>query len=286
MITNIHIKSFLRAVSSYDELTFHDACKQGELIIVRRYCSQKGFDMYIGDHFGRTGFHFACFNGNLNVVQLLIKQKFNIYIGDNAKKTGFHWACFNGNLNVVQVLLDKGFDMNVRDDKGKTGFHEACFRGKVNVVRLLLEEGFDMYIGDVWGFTGFHVACVGGKVTPFAIRIGWTGPNAPQSNESTEYPCVGNLDVIQILLKKGIDMKHRTKNGMTGFHIACTCGHLKAAQLLLRQGFDVNTVDHDKLTGLLWACFAGSFNVIRFLLYECENIDHFSLKRTGIRYSD
>ena len=125
------------------ELTFYNACATGNLKVVKVYLSQSGFDMNIGDNIGRTGFHFACIGGNLNVVEFLVHQGFDMNVADNCGNTGFHLACINGNLDAVQFLVQQGFDMNVGDDHGTTGFHYACFCGRLNVVQFLVQQGFD-----------------------------------------------------------------------------------------------------------------------------------------------
>ena len=53
-------------------LTFHNACANGNLKMVKIYLAQKGFDVNGVDDYGRTGFHVACLFGKLNVVQLAL----------------------------------------------------------------------------------------------------------------------------------------------------------------------------------------------------------------------
>jgi ankyrin repeat protein len=99
-----------------DELTFHNACAEGNLSVVKIYLAQQGFYMNVGNNNGDTGFHLACRNGNLNVVQFILQKGFDITVGNHYGDTGFHGACFNGHLNVVQFLLQEGFDMNTAGD--------------------------------------------------------------------------------------------------------------------------------------------------------------------------
>jgi len=151
------------------------------------YLAQQGFDMNMSDENGDTGFHLACFNGNLNVVQFLLQKGFDMNIGRNDGATGFHLACFNGNLNVVQFLLQEGFDMYVVNNDGYTGFHLACFWGKLNVVRFILQKEFDMNVVDFAERTGFHWACLGGRfnVVQFLLQEGFEGVNELNFNGKT-----------------------------------------------------------------------------------------------------
>ena len=60
---------------------------------------------------------------------------------DNNGRTGFHNACINGNLDVVKLLLDhsktKNIDLNSKANNGNTAFHDACMEDNVDVVKLL-----------------------------------------------------------------------------------------------------------------------------------------------------
>jgi ankyrin repeat protein len=224
-------------IGEIDKLIFHNACAKGNLTVVKNYLVQQGCDMYISDIGGRTGFHLACFTGDLKVVQFFLQQGFDMYIGDNGGRTGFHLACFMGNLNVVQFLLQEGgFDMYLGNNAGNTGFHAACFMGNLNVVQFLVQRGFDINVSGRSGLTGFHVACLGGKLNPFLNQRGFNIPDDIY-HEKIRFHIHGNLNVVQFLLQQGFDMNCVENNGVTGFHFACVSGNLNVVQFLLQQGF-------------------------------------------------
>jgi len=190
--------------------------------VVKVCLAQQGFDINISHDCGWTGFHFACCNGKLNVVQFLLQQEFDMNIGDEGGVTGFHGACHYGKLNVVQFLLEQEFDMNISDNEGTTGFHFACSHGKLNLVKFLLQEGFDMNVGRNDGSTGFHDAC-----------------------------SYGQLNMVKFLLQQEFDMNIGDENGYTRCHTACYHGKLNVVQFLLEQGFkDINKVVMGGKTGL------------------------------------
>jgi len=64
-------------------------------------------------------------------------------VRNNHGYTGFHWACYYGELNVVQFLVQKGFDWTVLVNDGNTGFHLACYYGNLNVVLFLVQQRFE-----------------------------------------------------------------------------------------------------------------------------------------------
>merc|ERR1712059_74600 len=63
-------------------------------------------------------------------------------VGNNNGLTGFHVACINGNLKVVEFFVQQGFDMNISDNSGSTGFIWACLAGSLNIIWFLLHHEF------------------------------------------------------------------------------------------------------------------------------------------------
>ena len=61
------------------------------------------------------------------------------------------FACKNGHIDVVQLLLDhsdQNIDLNARSNNGKTALMWASFNGHEDIVKLLLEYSkvFDINI--------------------------------------------------------------------------------------------------------------------------------------------
>eukprot|EP00339_Tiarina_fusa_P011777 CAMPEP_0117051524 /NCGR_PEP_ID=MMETSP0472-20121206/35591_1 /TAXON_ID=693140 ORGANISM="Tiarina fusus, Strain LIS" /NCGR_SAMPLE_ID=MMETSP0472 /ASSEMBLY_ACC=CAM_ASM_000603 /LENGTH=77 /DNA_ID=CAMNT_0004765753 /DNA_START=168 /DNA_END=401 /DNA_ORIENTATION=- len=67
---------------------------------------------------GKSGFHFACEAGNVEVVKLLI-SKSNLRINQKDDWVGgsaFHSACMASNIEVVQLLISMDdLDINATD---------------------------------------------------------------------------------------------------------------------------------------------------------------------------
>ena len=52
-----------------------------------------------------------------------------------------HFACSNGDLEIVKLLLQNGHAWNAVDDEGNTAGEYAKCKGHNSVYELLLEEG-------------------------------------------------------------------------------------------------------------------------------------------------
>ena len=69
------------------------------------------------------------------------------------------FASYNGDEEMVQLLLRAGADVNASDEKGWTALMVAVFRGKMEVVRLLLQAGANANAVRDNGWTALFDAC-------------------------------------------------------------------------------------------------------------------------------
>ena len=55
----------------------------------------------------------------------------------------FHYAIFNGNIDLINFLLDytQYFDINKKDSESNTALHEAVLKKDLNLVMCLLTKG-------------------------------------------------------------------------------------------------------------------------------------------------
>jgi len=54
---------------------------------------------------GMTSLHYACRNGNIEMVRLLLQRGAATSIKDNDKYTPFHYAALNGDTEIMALLL-------------------------------------------------------------------------------------------------------------------------------------------------------------------------------------
>ena len=68
-------------------------------------------------------------------------QPVDINHGSEDGKTPLFVACYNGNLDIAKMLVKNGADINRADIYGETALLVAIERGHLDVARLLMDHG-------------------------------------------------------------------------------------------------------------------------------------------------
>lgn len=160
----------------------HWACLAGDNEIVRFFiqCSAP-LDKASNNELAPKPIHWACVNGHILTVDLLIQHGISInttdargctpliiatqygktmlvsyLIGKGARKdftdidgdTALHWAAFKGHLDIGQLLVYSGFNPKQKDDVGQTPMHLACLSGNLEMVKFIHGKGADLLLRD------------------------------------------------------------------------------------------------------------------------------------------
>eukprot|EP01038_Epipyxis_sp_PR26KG_P010894 gene10894-14623_t len=117
------------------------ASKFGYNTIVGKLIEKKGFVLVNAcDNNKTTAINWACQNGHLDVVKLLIKGRADINIADADGLTPLSWASTKGYSDIVKLLLDSKADVNKGNKDGNTPLHKASFYGNAEIVSMLLND--------------------------------------------------------------------------------------------------------------------------------------------------
>ncbi|RDD34218.1 ankyrin repeat protein [Wolbachia endosymbiont of Cylisticus convexus] len=71
------------------------------------------------DEQGNTPLHTAAWEGNLEVVKLLLKHGADVHAENFERKTPLHFAAWEGGLKVVKLLLKHRADVHAKDFERK-----------------------------------------------------------------------------------------------------------------------------------------------------------------------
>lgn len=168
---------------------------------------------------GHTALILACRYGHLPVAQMLIQH------GADAGKAGYggftplQAACRGDHNNVVEWLCNEvKVALDVEDEAGNTALNEAARCGNLKCMDTVIVAGGNIDHPNTAG------------VTPFMAAV---------------LNCRGAI--VDILLKKGVNVNSVDNNGNSALHLAALCGFPKIVRQLLVNNIDIGVVNSDGL---------------------------------------
>lgn len=104
----------------------------------------EGKDVNAKDENGFTALHVAAFEGDVEMVTVLLEEEADIEAQTKEGLTALHWAAVEGKADVVKLLLEQGADAGARDEDGWTALHWAAYHG----------HGHSDGVAEAWGGRG------------------------------------------------------------------------------------------------------------------------------------
>ena len=121
------------------------AASTGQLKMLQMFV-EKGANISETDCLGKTAFHLAIENKDLEMTKFLLEdEKVDVNAKSLQGQTGLHLACYHGNLSTVQYLIDKGAIVDAKDKFGVQPIHYASAYGFIPVLNLILTKGIICY---------------------------------------------------------------------------------------------------------------------------------------------
>jgi ankyrin repeat protein len=197
---------------------------------------------------GRTALHWAVRNGNIEIVDILIKGGADINKGDQAGKTALSHAAESGKVDLTRKLIDSGADVNKRDLVGGNSVLWAAGLGNAETLAIVVEAGGNVDVKDINGLTPLQWAAQTGKTDSMKILIdGGADVNATDglNGESVLMRAArsGKIESINLLLDNGADTGIKTKLGGNALHISSEFGNVETVKILVEKGLDPKAVD-------------------------------------------
>ncbi|MCC8484219.1 MAG: ankyrin repeat domain-containing protein [Rickettsia endosymbiont of Labidopullus appendiculatus] len=149
------------------------------------------------------------------------------------------------------------------------------------LLEKLLQKGIN--INDhIYDMTFLYIACVQGKINMIEMLLNnGADIKAPDKYGYTplHFACTqDHTGVIAMLLAKGAETKVQNKNGHTPLHFACYKGDSDAVGILLKNKAEINAKSNDGSTPLHLACLKGHIEVIKELLKIPIIVDSLTMK--------
>jgi ankyrin repeat protein len=277
----------------------HEASTFGHVDIAR-FLIDHGADTTAHTEDRRTALHLASSYGYLDIARMLLEHGADASAQAEDGKSPLHVAASYGNLEISRILVEHGADVTARANSGRTPLHFASSCGSVQVARFLMEHGADLSARDKYGWTPWDQANMDGhaELARFLVDVGGyptvQDDNLTASDAAAEEAMEvrveqgasadttslvnngwtplhvavgqGNVEVVRILVKHGMDVAARTNDGWTPLHLGVLQGNVDVVRILIEHGADTTVGANDGRTPLHMAVEAGHVEVVRVLV--------------------
>ena len=88
-----------------NNMTFLNACRNGQKSIVQIFLKKGGIDVNKRDAEGNTPLYYACLKGFRDIVGLLLDSDADVSIANNCSETPLHAAARSGNKEIIGKLV-------------------------------------------------------------------------------------------------------------------------------------------------------------------------------------
>ncbi|CAC5422990.1 unnamed protein product [Mytilus coruscus] len=259
----------------------------------------------------------STWEGNEDIVQLLLKCDCDINETDRFGRTALFVACLLGKKKIVNVLLDNNANMSLCNEKGQSPLFVASRERYDDIVNTLLHNNADVNQCDVNGDSPFLVACSGSQLSTVKI-LSRRMPQILQRNNLGQTPlfvasmngrkfviryllsvlseyistpdnegrsplfiaCMkGHQNVVELLLKRNANVSQSDWNKRSPLFITAAEGYADIVTILIKNKADINQCDEESMTPLSIACDKGRTEIVRILVNSHADINITDLKK-------
>ncbi|KAM9473403.1 caskin-2-like isoform 13-T13 [Salvelinus alpinus] len=213
--------------------------------------STKRLNVNYQDGDGFSALHHAALTGTTDLLSVLLEAQATVDIKDRNGMRPLHYAAWQGKADSVLMLLRAGAGVNGVSQDGHIPLHLAAQYGHYDVSEMLLQHQSNPCLINKTKKTPLDLACEFGRVKVAQLLLSSNmvvalleGNSKEPADSGFNTPLHlaarnGHKDIIQLLLKAGIDINRATKAG-TALHEASLYGKTEVVRQLLEAGIDVN----------------------------------------------
>lgn len=212
---------------STNKFAIHEAVREGKLLLVNHLVDEDGKLLFLKDDDGRIPLHWACSGNNLEMVEILVRERAGVKpydmdeLEDASGWTPIHIAASVGNPQILDLLMKASAetpDIDLVTGQGTTALYLAISKNHYDVVRKLVDDYKCLCrVKDKKGLSPLHRAA-----------------------------SIGSQPIVKLLVEKGkVNVNAKDGQGWTSLHHALAEGHGDTAVLLVQLGADPELANDD-----------------------------------------
>ena len=227
----------------------------GQTRVVRELLDQSGIDIDFRDpkSHGQTALHYACYNGHLGVVKLLVEHGASLKATDKMGMTPFFKAAGAESLDIIKYMEEKGSDIDVVTEDGRTILHVSAAGNSVSNLEHLLQSPRLTHLlssRSKNGRTVLHCAVQAGSVETARFILQRSSRSDVLSKTDDGHTCLhyaaisGKLRMFSLFQDAGIRHHDKTSEGFTALHYAAKSSEVLLFRALLDHIDQVTVTSH------------------------------------------
>lgn len=119
----------------------NEAVRKADVDKIKSILDRDSGTVNIRDSLGYTPLYWACLDGKMNVIEMLVSRGANVNSKGNDGNMPLHNAVRGGSGKAVEFLIKKGADVRARNKNGDTPLKIANNIGNKSVIDVLLLYG-------------------------------------------------------------------------------------------------------------------------------------------------
>ena len=213
--------------------------KFGKTDAALAYIKNQNVDISLKDNDNHAAIDYATASGLRELVKALSYENQEAHT-DAYGNTPLHQACWNGQGEVVKVLLEKGAEVEKLNDDGESPLILAVEKGNLVIVDLLLAAGANAGSARLDGVAPLHIAAKNGEhfIGKALINAG-ADKNVKTTDGKTPLILAaqcGRNDFTAMLIEAGADLNAVDNNRHSAMHYASEAGFTEIVEQLLMGG--------------------------------------------------
>ncbi|XP_061186971.1 ankyrin-3-like [Saccostrea echinata] len=222
---------------------------------------------------GENAVHRSAMGGNVKILLALEEQKCQVFKTNGDKMTILHIACACAQYEMCQHILSMCPDMlNMVDRNGKNALHFAAQGGDIKILQILIEMGLSSSHSTPSKFSILHLACSSARFEICQYILAeypdLLDRKTCQGWNAAHYAALGgNVKILRLLKKKGIQADEITNAEENIFTIACSKARLEMCKYILSEYPDMlYLVDMCSHNAAHCSAMGGNVKILKILI--------------------